>query len=72
MKVHELIDILADHDPDHEVVIVTDRYTGPFMAGTRGVVQTSGYGPVMLCSDYEARRIDADPWSELDGPMEMK
>lgn len=72
MKVHELLEILAEHNPDHDVVLVTDRYTGPFMTDLRGVVQTSGYGPLMLCADYNARRIDSDPWSELDGPMEMK
>jgi hypothetical protein len=67
MLVKELLEVLSDHDPNMELTIVTDRYTGPFAVALRGVVQTSSN--LYLCGDYVAKQIDTDPWAELDGPM---
>jgi hypothetical protein len=67
MLVSELKELLSDY-PDHlEVRIATDRYTGPFQTGVRGIVLKTEYGPVFLVGDYHAKTLTIDPWEELDG-----
>lgn len=69
MKIGELVEILRDYPEHLEVRLATDRYTGPWDVGLRGVVTPTAYGPVYLCADYDNRALQRDLWSELDGPM---
>lgn len=65
MLVKELLEILADHDPDKEVKIATNR-ANPYMSSVRGIVEQAGC--VFVCQDYDSKSMDSDPWQELDGP----
>jgi len=39
------------------------------MDGLVGIVQMKPTGSVYLCEDYDAVRLNNDPWQELDGPL---
>lgn len=68
MIVKELLEILATHDQDREVKIVSNR-ANPFMTGIRGIVVTGGNSHLYICEDYDVVKMETDPWQELDGPL---
>lgn len=70
MKIGELKEILAEYPDELEIKIASDRYTGPYATSLRGLVYVNASGPVYFCADYDSKRIEQDPWSELDGPRE--
>ena len=68
MILSELMEILATHDQNREVKIAKNRVF-PHMTDVRGIVVTGGNNHLYICEDYNAVKLESDPWQELDGPL---
>lgn len=65
MKVSELFEILADHQPD-DIVVIAKGHARPFASGVRGVVKPTTGSPVFLVEDYDTQPLNIDVWRLLD------
>lgn len=65
MKVSELFEILADHQPD-DIVVIAKGHSRPFASGVRGVVKPTTGSPVFLVEDYDTQPLNIDVWRLLD------
>ena len=65
MLVQELTDLLKDHDPLAEVILATDRFTGPYETPIQGLVARDEE-KVFICGNNQSSRMAIDVWELLE------